>query len=538
MKSAFCTLVLVSVLQASLFESPAVAQHTPIGYVDNIDSNGTVYGWAKDPDAPNTAINVDVYADAIYAGRVLANYYHDAVAGTHGFRMTLPENCRYAAHNIYVYGIDVTGDPNTHIQNGDPYPAVINVSSNDNCLEHSSGAPYQTGPASASLVGGRPGNRSYTYKRLSSTKWVGTGLPWYQSGDTTITATCAPRLAGAVSSIIWDNVEFVDSGGHGSALQYIFHDNYNGQGATELYNPTEAGSDGDDSFAYYSQSLVNLNPLSSAVNPPDPITGGHLYRHGSSSSIRLLQVAGGVMHTTSRIAYWVPRSQYSTYGTYPKPSWTIYTRNLCRINPPNPPGYNANAAFYSDYFPGLATRAIHYNALPDTLPTNLYENIEPLSDCILDKTFSWGVTGHSNLNNVLKLHATITVGPNAPPTNDFQLPLYPDHLRFRRTGAHTYTYNPATRQQTDVTNNSVVNVAPGAGAIIVSGIGNRYAIASYSRQASVSQTCSQGTYVTLESSLYPVPPGTSFTLNSYVIAGTLTDVKASIDGLYSINPPP
>ena len=76
MKSAFCTLVLVSVLQASLFESPAVAQHTPIGYVDNIDSNGTVYGWAKDPDAPNTAINVDVYADAIYAGRVLANYYH------------------------------------------------------------------------------------------------------------------------------------------------------------------------------------------------------------------------------------------------------------------------------------------------------------------------------------------------------------------------------------------------------------------------------------------------------------------------------
>ena len=151
---------------------------------------------------------------------------------------------------------------------------------------------------------------------------------------------------------------------------------------------------------------------------------------------------------------------------------------------------------------------------------------------------TWGVAGHANLNNVLRMHGVVTIGPNAPPTNDFQLPLYPDYIRFRRSGAHTYTYNPATHAQTDVTNQPNVVVGPGAGAIIVSGVGNRYAIASYSRQANVSQTCSQGTYLTLQSSLCPVPPGTTFTLDSYVIIGTLSDVKASIRSLYSINPPP
>ena len=76
-------------------------------------------------------------------------------------------------------------------------------------------------------------------------------MPWYQRGETAIQVTCAPRLAGAVSSIIWDNVEMIDSGGHGCGLQYILHDSYNGQGATELYNPTEAGSAADDSFSWY-----------------------------------------------------------------------------------------------------------------------------------------------------------------------------------------------------------------------------------------------------------------------------------------------
>jgi hypothetical protein len=515
------------------------ASQVPVGRVSNIDSNGTVYGWAKDPDAPNTPIRVDIWADnTIFCGSCTAKHYHDRVAQYHGFRFTLPEVARYGPHNIYVYGIDATGDPNAAIQQGNPWPTTINVSSNDNCLQHASGAPYQTGPASANLVGGRPLNKNYTYKRLASALWTGTGVPWYQAGETAIRVTCAPRLAGAISSIIWDNVEMIDSGGHGSGLQYILHDNYNGQGATELYNPTEAGSAADDSFSWYSQSLVNLTPLFASVNRPDPITGSHIYQHRSSSSVQILQISGSSLHTKSRMAYWVPRSQYPVYGSYPKQVWTIYTKNLCRFNPPNPPGYNANSAFYSDYFAGLATRALHYNALPDTLPANLYHNIEPISDCVIDKTITWGVVGHRNLNNVLRMRGIVTIGPNAPPTNDVQLPLYPDHIRFRRTGAHTYTYNPATHVQTDVTNQPNIVVGPGAGAIIASGIGNRYAIASYSRQANVSQTCSQGTYITLQSSLHPVPPGATFTLDSYVIIGTLSDVEASISSLYSINPPP
>jgi hypothetical protein len=517
----------------------AYASQVPVGWVDNIDSNGTVYGWAKDPDVPDRTIRVDIWADnTIFCGSCTANHYHDAVTQYHGFRFTLPEAVRYAPHNIYVYGIDATGDANAAIQQGNPWATTLNVSSNDNCRQHASGAPYQTGPASANLVGGRPLNKNYTYKRLSSALWRGTGVPWYQAGETAIQVTCAPRLAGAISSIIWDNVEMIDSGGHGSALQYILHDNYNGQGATELYNPSEAGSAADDSFSWYSQSLVNLTRLSSSVNRRDPITGSHIYQHGSSSSLRVLQVNGSSLHTKSRMAYWVPRSQYPVHSSYPKPDWTICTANLCRFSPPHPPGYNANSAFYSDYFDGLATRAIHYHALPDTLPANLYDNIEPISDCVIDKTITWGVVGYPNLNNVLKLHGVVTIGPNAPPTYDFQLPLYLDHIRFRRSGAHTYTYNPATQVQSDVTNQPNIVVAPGAGAIVVSGIGNRYAVASYSRQANVSQMCSQGTYIALGSSLRPVQTGTTFSLDSYVIIGTLFDVEASISSLYSINPPP
>ena len=39
------------------------ARQVPVGRVTNIDGNGTVYGWAKDPDVPNTAIRVDIYID-------------------------------------------------------------------------------------------------------------------------------------------------------------------------------------------------------------------------------------------------------------------------------------------------------------------------------------------------------------------------------------------------------------------------------------------------------------------------------------------
>jgi hypothetical protein len=158
--------------------------------------------------------------------RLKRSGYHDSVAGSHGFRFTLPENIRaQGPYSIYVYGIDIVGgDPDVPIQNGNPYPTAVgygNVSTNDNCRAHVSGWPYQKGK----LAGGRPLNASTSYsaKAITSPAWQGAGILWFQAGYDSIRLTCAPRLAGAVSSLLWDNVEFIDSGAQGTALQYIEH---------------------------------------------------------------------------------------------------------------------------------------------------------------------------------------------------------------------------------------------------------------------------------------------------------------------------
>lgn len=246
----------------------------PIGHLQDVGSNGTVWGWAQDPDVPNTAINVDVYADSTFCGRVLANYYYGPTVGSHGFRYTLPESARYSAHYIYAYGIDASGgDPNTAIDNGNPFPTIVDVSANDRAYVHSGGEPMQLG----TVFGGRPGNFNFSTKTITSAKWIGTGQhPWYETGDTAITLTSAPRMAGGISSIIWDNVQFVEAITHGAGVQYVTHDTRD----TEQFNPTEAGSQLEDAISYYGESLINLYPLAPSQNPPDPVTGNIITHSG------------------------------------------------------------------------------------------------------------------------------------------------------------------------------------------------------------------------------------------------------------------
>ena len=50
------------------------------------------------------------------------------------------------------------------------------------------------------------------------------------------------RLAGAIESLKWDGVEFIDSHDHGRQLQSAINADVNGVFHVECYNPTEAGS--------------------------------------------------------------------------------------------------------------------------------------------------------------------------------------------------------------------------------------------------------------------------------------------------------
>jgi hypothetical protein len=50
------------------------------------------------------------------------------------------------------------------------------------------------------------------------------------------------RLAGAIDSVKWDGVEFINSHDHGRQLQSAINADVDGVYHTECYNPTEAGS--------------------------------------------------------------------------------------------------------------------------------------------------------------------------------------------------------------------------------------------------------------------------------------------------------
>jgi hypothetical protein len=93
----------------------------PTGVVEGIDNNGLLTGYTMDPDAPSTAIQIDLYVDGPYGQgglflvTVPASYPRQDV-GAHGFRVPLPpRSWDGQPHTYYVYGIDTdgTGQHNT-----------------------------------------------------------------------------------------------------------------------------------------------------------------------------------------------------------------------------------------------------------------------------------------------------------------------------------------------------------------------------------------------------------------------------------------
>lgn len=566
-----------------------MAHATPDGSVDTIDSNGTIYGWARDADNPGSTITVHIYygpaGSGNFLGAVSAHYPHGISDpdGNHGFRFTLPEWVRRAPiSNIYVYAITPSGNFPA-INNGNPYPWQVDVSPNDNANVHVSGGasdglqPYavrvgdnQSGlqlgaNATGALVGGRPGNTNFGSQWITTpwqyAAWQSDPLPWYKVGDTTWTVACATRLGGGISSIVWDNVEFVDSGGHGAAFQYNVHDGND----NELFNPNEAGSQADDNFAWYSQSIINLNALNSTQNPADPITGVHVYQSASSSSIQALSTQDypGFLHTNQRTAYWIPQSPVSTWGGYPKPWNTIYAHDYCAFTltgdpnnptapPYNPPWYNANATFYSTFYPygppDWSSYATHWVGLPDLLDPTYYEGVEPLSDYTFEKFIGLGaISGGS----VIRLDARLTVpwmGYSSAPNNGiWNMYVFPDHVRFHtRAGARTLFYSPngvaecGGQHECEQTGKSGATVS----AAIVTDPENRYALGVYARndvpgQSDVYQFYQQDSgWVALGITKRNINQGTNYSMINYVVVGTLAGVESQLSTLITTNSPP
>jgi hypothetical protein len=83
------------------------------------------------------------------------------------------------------------------------------------------------------------------------------------------------RLAGAIDSINWDGVEFIDSHDHGRQLQSALNADVDGVFHVECYNPTEAGSVVD------------------ALGPK------------STSRLEAISVRDGSLWTRTRMAFWL-----------------------------------------------------------------------------------------------------------------------------------------------------------------------------------------------------------------------------------------
>lgn len=67
-----------------------------------------------------------------------------------------------------------------------------------------------------------------------------------------VTVTSADNFAGAISSLVWDGVEFIDSLDHGRLLQSAVQFD----GLSEAINPTEAGASGDGGASKDSSSIL------------------------------------------------------------------------------------------------------------------------------------------------------------------------------------------------------------------------------------------------------------------------------------------
>ena len=105
--------------------TPAVSAHDPTGCLDSCTGGAGVVnirGWAKDEDAPDTAIGVHVYigGPAGTAGvspvGIQANQYRSDV-GNHSFSETIKTD-RTGTQDVYVYAINVGGGNNALIGKG------------------------------------------------------------------------------------------------------------------------------------------------------------------------------------------------------------------------------------------------------------------------------------------------------------------------------------------------------------------------------------------------------------------------------------
>ncbi|WP_425392322.1 hypothetical protein [Ekhidna sp.] len=202
---------------------------SPIGYFDSAGTgSNSCYGWAIDPDYPNSSLSIHFYIDGPagigqFIGSTIANKPRPDVnsatgyPGDHGFNFTIPNRYKSGYRKIYAYAINLGGGSNLHLNN------------------------------SPKSIGSVPNGNS------TISNWAGVSNIVIRTNN---------RVAGAIYSLKWYGKEFINNYDHGRQLQsacMFYMDTYLDEATGECYNPTEAGSVLDGTG---STSTSNLQALS------------------------------------------------------------------------------------------------------------------------------------------------------------------------------------------------------------------------------------------------------------------------------------
>ena len=117
------------------------------------------------------------------------------------------------------------------------------------------------------------------------------------AGDSEIVITTTKRLAGAIHSLTYDGVEFIDSHDHGRQLQSASNLDLRSKFSGETFNPTEAGSRFDGAGPRSTSRLLHLTTTDRSLQTtsqmafwlrPGELSGGHPAKNRTALSNHLL----------------------------------------------------------------------------------------------------------------------------------------------------------------------------------------------------------------------------------------------------------
>lgn len=215
-------------------------------------------GWAIDDDSPSQQVCVEFYANdntlgERLIGSTIANQ-NRADVGLHGFIWEIPKNI-----------VDSIKSNNSYIR-----ARAVDVNT------------LQLKTLGSLAVGAVSGNASISGA----------------FGGSSIVITTTSRVAGAIHSLTWNGVEFVNSDDHGRQIQSAASFGVNPSTENEAYNPTEAGSAADGAG------------------------------QTSTSVLRYKYVSGNYLETKSQMAFWLAPETMCTSCSPDIPTInTTYTSN-------------------------------------------------------------------------------------------------------------------------------------------------------------------------------------------------------------------